>query len=283
MKKLLSALFLFLFFCLPFAPTAHAKVYWIGRDIDMALQFGIHTKKDWRMFRLYGHSLLVIIPDNPAAFAKLCNPRRPQAYFTELEKDFGHGYKGFTLAAYAEGGTQLIGHADGYLQAHINAPREMESVRDFFAQTDNGKWNFAFGEVFSPYQDEFFALRLLRSAQYYIAYTRRRPLGYGTFNSAFEKYLKKRPNIAVNCNAFAYSLVRYAGGVKGPDLYSLRVMPGIANLLPASLFLPRPNQAKLSSWSLYTPLPYKRAIRRLHLQKAATRTIKNALQTKNLK
>ena len=102
MKKLLSALFLFLFFCLPFAPTAHAKVYWIGRDIDMALQFGIHTKKDWRMFRLYGHSLLVIIPDNPAAFAKLYNPRRPQAYFTELEKDFGHGYKGFILAAYAE-------------------------------------------------------------------------------------------------------------------------------------------------------------------------------------
>lgn len=39
---------------------AFARVYWLGRDIDMALQFGYHTDKNWRMVRSYGHSILVL-------------------------------------------------------------------------------------------------------------------------------------------------------------------------------------------------------------------------------
>ncbi len=273
MKKffpfLLSLVLLF-----PLAP-AQARVYWVGRNIDMALQFGIHTKQDWRMVRSYGHSLLIVIPDNPQAFARKYNPQNPNAYFKELEKDFGHGFKGFVIAAYAANGTRLIGHADGHLVAHLNAPREMEPVRDFFAQRDNGKWNFAVGEVGSPYTDEDFALRILQRARHYIAYTRRQPLPYGTFHSITERYSQDKPNKAVNCNAFAYSLVRYAGATAVPDLYAQRVMPGIAHLLSRRLFEPpAPRTAKLTVLKKYKTVSYPSAIRRLYAQRAVKRQLK---------
>lgn len=278
MKPLALSVLLCAFYVLAACPPAQARVYWLGRNIDMALQFGIHTKQDWRFVRSYGHSLLVVLPQNPQAFARKYNPRNPQAYFKELEQDFGHGYKGFIIAAYAEKGTQLIGHADGYLVAHLNAPREMESVRDFFAQTGNQKWNFAFGEVFSPYSDEDFALRLLQRARHYMAYTRRRPLPYGTFFSVTEPYHSTRPSKAVNCNAFAYSLVRYAGATRIPDLYAQRVMPGIARLLPRQLFEPRPAGApRLPKLTRYTIAPYTAAIRQVYLQHIIQRQLKNSL------
>ena len=252
-----------------------ARVYWLGRNIDMALQFGIHTKQNWRMVRSYGHSLLVVIPQNPQAFARKYNPQNPNAYFKELEQDFGHGYKGFIIAAYAENGTHLIGHADGYLVARLNAPREMESVRDFFAQRDNGKWNFAFGEVFSPYGDEDFALRLLQRARRYINYTRRRPLPYGTFYFITERFSEKKPDKAVNCNAFAYSLVRYAGATRVPDLYAQRVMPGISHLLPRALFEAAPSHsAYFAVLKKYRPVPYASAIRRLHQRRLVQKKLK---------
>ena len=257
MKKLVT---LFLLTAAFFFPTwAQAKVYWLGRDIDMALQFGYHTDKDWGMVRAYGHSLLVIIPQNPARFAQLYNPADPTAYFKELEKDFGNGYKGFVIAAYAENGTQSIGHADGYLVAHINAPREMRPVRDFFAQTNLKKWNFAAGEVTSPFKDEVFALRILQLAKHYINYTYHHPLPYGTLYSIIEPSVCKKRNKAVNCNAFAYSLVRYAGAKTVPDLYAQRVMPGIENLLPAKLFIPHPGKKiTLPPLKKYTPFTLRK-------------------------
>ena len=275
MKKIfLSLYFSGALLLLGLTPT-QAKVYWLGRNIDMALQFGIHTKQDWRMVRSYGHSLLVVIPQNPPAFARKYNPKNPQAYFKELETDFGRGYKGFIIAAYAEGGTPLIGHADGYLVAHLNAPREMESVRDFFAQRGNDKWNFAFGEVFSPYSDEDFALRLLQRARYYMRYTRQHPLSYGTFYSIVERFSTGKPDKAVNCNAFAHSLVRYAGAKRIPDLYAQRVMPGISNLLPRALFEKTSSHpARLTVPQKYMPLPYASAIRRLHQRSLVQKKLK---------
>ena len=276
MKNILFSFLLLLGLC----TAAQARVFWLGRNIDMALQFGIHTQKDWRMVRTHGHSLLVILPENPQKFALRYNPRNPNAYFTELEKDFGHGYKGFIIAAYAEQGTQTIGHADGYLVAHINAPREMESVRDFFSQKDGGKWNFAFGEVFSPFSDEEFALRLLQHARYYMAYTRKNPLPYGTFYSIVEPYTSSRPNKAVNCNAFAYSLVRYAGATQVPDLYQKRVMPGINNLLPAHLFLPQKAlPVRLAAFEKYTPGDDLQSIPQIELRNQLLKCLKDHFKT----
>lgn len=276
MKKFVT---LFLLTAAFFFPAwAQAKVYWLGRDIDMALQFGYHTDKDWGMVRAYGHSLLVIIPQNPARFAQLYNPADPTAYFKELEKDFGNGYKGFVIAAYAENGTQSIGHADGYLVARLNAPREMRPVRDFFARTNLKKWNFAAGEVYSPFEDEVFALRLLRRAQYYMAYTRLHPLPYGTVYSIIEPAVRSTPNKAVNCNAFAYSLVRYAGADKGPDLYALRVMPGIANLLPGKFFMQLPKQAHLLPFQKYTPRTL--VLQQTKVKKALSAHFKRELKNK---
>lgn len=225
----------------------------------MALQFGYHTDKNWRMVRSYGHSLLVIIPDNPRAFAKLYNPANPAAYFKELEKDFGRGHKGFVIAAYAQNGTQAIGHADGYLVAQINAPREMQAVQDFFAQADPKKWHFAAGDVFSPLKDEVFAMHILQLAKHYISYTRRHPVPYGTLYSIIEPGVCKKHNKAVNCNAFAYSLLRYAGANAVPDLYAQRVMPGIENLLPAKLFMPYPGKKiTLPPLKKYTPFTLRK-------------------------
>lgn len=223
---LLSLLF---FFCAP----AQAKVYWVGRNIDISPS--VDENKDRTMMKSMGHSYLIIVPDNPGKL----KGRYPE--FARLERDLGCGRKGIVIGAYPNGGSEWLSNLDGNLEAVINASREFVPTKVYFcgSKTEKAKWNFVGGLVQSRLNEEIFIIRLIQNTYFYIKNTAKNPVDYHAVRSTLDAIGDSNTH-AQNCNSFAFSLLAYSGASQAPDIGATRVMPGNRHLLPEHLFMDGP-------------------------------------------
>lgn len=222
----LFALSLLFFFC----ASAQAKVYWVGRNIDISPSQD--ENKERTMMKSMGHSYLIIVPDN---LAKL---KRRYPEFAALERDLGCGRKGIVIGAYPNKGSEWLSNLDGNLEAVINAPREFVPTKVYFcgSNEEKAKWNFVGGLVQSRLNEEDFIIRLIQKTYYYIKNTVRNPVDYHAVRSTLDAMGDSNTH-AQNCNSFAFSLLAYSGASQAPDIGAARVMPGNRHLLPEHLFM----------------------------------------------
>jgi len=216
-------------------PAAQAKVYWIGRNIDLSPSDV--EKETYKMLKDMGHSYIVIVPDDPEKVRMYSF-----AYVAE-ERSLGCGEKrGVIIGAYPENGSKKLGNLDGNLTAEINAPREFVPTQHYFCGTPKQKqqWNFVGGEVTSDLPEEEFIDTLIIKTYHYQTNTRIHPVDYHAFRSIIDANSRK-DELAQNCNAFAWSLLVWSYASHAPDLGETRNMPGQRNLLSEGLFSKGPS------------------------------------------
>lgn len=218
-------------------PGAGAAVYWIGRSLDMGRYAEDFPPARRTMIHAYGHSYVAVIPDNPQEVAEELFPANPQRYFTELEKDFGSGKKGFLLGGYPKNGSEVLGHMDGDLELEINAYADMRPTKDYFAEQNTDVWRFVGGLVeYEGMSDTQAAAALYRAARRYLMVTKTDKVDYNAVHSVTEE-LSPGEQTAKNCNALAFSLLAYSFASQVPDIGGQRIMPGNRNLLPSKYFV----------------------------------------------
>lgn len=114
---LLSLLF---FFCAP----AQAKVYWVGRNIDISPS--VDENKDRTMMKSMGHSYLIIVPDNPGKL----KGRYPE--FARLERDLGCGRKGIVIGAYPNRRIRMVKQFGRQFGSHYKRLKRVCSYKGLF-------------------------------------------------------------------------------------------------------------------------------------------------------
>ena len=229
MRIIFYILFVLSFLFINISP-AQAKVYWVGRNIDMSP--GGTDVKNHKMLKSMGHSYIIIVPDNPQKL-KAENP-----LYNKLEINLGCGKKGVIIGAYPEKGkVKVLNDLDGSLGAKINATREYTPTKHFFCGTNREKsfWNFVSGVVSTNLSEETFINNLLVNTYTYIFYTKDNPVDYHAVRSTIDS-MGYSNDFAQNCNAFAFSLLAWSGASKVPDLGAKRTMPGQRNLLSWKMF-----------------------------------------------
>ena len=222
---------LYIFLAFMAAPSLHATVFLVGRNI--ALSPG--KSEDARMLKDMGHSYLIIIPNAPEKVKQI------SPLYAQWEKDLGCAKRGVIIGAYPEDNVSLF---KASLQAQINASREEVPTQSFLCGTQNKKdvWNFTGGPVKSNLAEEEFIRRLLLNAQKYMTVTKEHPVDYHALRSVAEKTKNPEATWAQNCNAFAFSLLVYSGVSEIPTISTHhRAMPGHHHLLPAMLFYTFPS------------------------------------------
>ena len=111
------------------AVSTQAKVYWVGRNIDISPE----KLNDKKMLTILGHSYLILIPDEPEQIKNI------YPTYARFEKQLGCDKRGVVIGAYPSRGTEWLGDLDGYLVAQINAERENIPTAHFFCGTDEQK------------------------------------------------------------------------------------------------------------------------------------------------
>lgn len=230
MKKIfLSFVFVFVL-CLYCVQAAQAKVYLIGRNIDIATDsYGFKY-----LLAPWGHSFLLIIPDNPQELAAALAEENV-VYAEELEQIFIPGINGFTIGGYPGNGSDMLLQMDGDLLAVINHPTEKEAVRDWLRRRNQKLWDFVGGEVLHDGQtDTQFILAILKNTWTYQKQPEKPD--YNAVGSMLEHVLSPQEQRAQNCNALAFSLLAYSNATDAPDIGATRTMPGNHTLLPRYFF-----------------------------------------------
>ena len=224
MKRTFLSLFCFLFLCLPYAD---AKVYWVARNILL----NRNNPQSNKMVTEWGHSYIIIVPDNPAVTAL----RSP--LYRKYEKSLGCNKRGIVIGGYPYNGTKEVGDMDGDLGAEINASREDVPTQVFLCGTaaQKKKWGLASGEVKTNLSEIDFINNLLNRTEDYLRTIKKYPIDYNAVRSILDG-LSTSNTKANNCNSFAFSLLAYSGATSAPDLGAKRVLPGIRHLLPAANF-----------------------------------------------